>query len=613
MKAGDTFEQNGATYIVQVAGTEFRAKNTTNCILPHGKSSCIKINSAVKKGLISLESECSGKLFDTSGKSMVREGSSRRAVKPRPSEPSPQNVDGTFYMPVDQLRAQVFLAHGLIYPAVYDAAGLASDFDDSQSATPGELTLFSVPQAVPREQLQLRLLLLPAEVEDSQSFRGGIRLSVPLPISRIVEIQVSEHVTDLAKYLAGWVKPDVPIPSHLFGSVEKNEVAPRLAPTSKAKASMIPEVENAIRTFDQRMGGLAFLRNTSRYLSDATGKYADYPPSFFALAEALMGQSLSREQATEPPLLSLPVFGLAEPECPGDAALYALTTSGSAYIDKDSARNCAKELFTATGENDELAQAFTALFKKNDYRTAIRELQGANMPPAAAILAALYKFSNRKGDDRRSVKQRLHDDWTSSARMEGALCALGNYYGYTALDAKETRLYSVHPLIRPLIEDSPAIKFDLTTRFERRLIEAVYQLSFFDGSERYEALELYDSHFIKTEADIPRYRSAFVKDESYFVQDLPVRHYTVTTLGRIIDRLRSWARGFIDESSETGKYLMSSCFFYAESYELSKERSTQTLRYRISTEKLIELLSEDRISINANVLEAALAEDTGAR
>ena len=592
METKEQFERDGTIYIALVPGTEYKKDNKTNCIMPKGAKRPISIKTALKNGLIATQT--TGDLFD-----------------PLNTAPTPE--EKTYYMPVDKLRAEVFLAHGLIYPAVYDKAGFASNFGDLQSSTPGELTLFSAPTALSHGHLQLRLLLLSTEIAKANVFEGGIRLSVPLPISRIVEIQVGSHVTDIEHFLAGWVKPDVPVPKHLFISSQVDGSYPshsRTATDTKAKRS--DTIADAIRNFDQQMGALAFLRNAGRYLSEKTGEYADYPASYFALAERVMNTSFTLHGNAKPPTLSLQLFDSKSHVQPEEQCVLSLIKKSPSYIDKDTAHDCAKKLYYSTGEKKELGQALNTLFKKGDYRSAILELQNRNVPELATILAALYKFSNRNGDDRRSVKQKLHEDWTSPERMEAALYALGAYYGYTALDAKETRLYSVHRLIRPLIGgDAPPIKFDLTTCFDRRLIEAVYQRCFCDTSVFKKAMALYDSKLIQTMDNIPHQRSIQVKDDSYLVQDLQVRKYTVTRLGRFIDKLRTWPSGSVNENSETGKYLMSSCLRHADQWSLENENGKVIPRYRISLDKLIDLLTNDSIKVNLCVLEVALAEDIG--
>lgn len=616
MNSGTTIQREGITYIIQVEGTSFTEKNKSNCVLPKGETRWITIKQALKRGLITSLSKQSDDLFCESqslsyNDMPIAEPSEVLAGKMISSTDSVS----TYYMTLDQLRAQVFFAHGLIYPAAYDSVGMANDFSDSQSLAPNELTLFLLPQVIPANHLQFRLMLLPDEVQGASKFKSGLRLSQPLPISRILEVQVCPEVKNIQRYLAGLVKPDVPIPSHLFCLGAKKAAVPKEVATVSTlgtKVSPSAKIAEGIRKFNQCLGALAFLRNASRYLSEKTGSYADYPLSFFALAEALMDMSLSVPETTSTPMLSLAILGLKPPEGLDEEALFRLVVSGLTYIDKDAARNCARELFVAHGKNERLAQAFNALFAKNDYRTAIRELQGTSMPTSAAILAVLFKFSNLNGDDRRSVKQWLHDDWSSAEKMEAALCALGAYYGYTALDAKETKLYSIHPQFRPLLIEMPAIKFELSTRFERRLIEAVYQLSFNGGSNRKGALSLYNSDLVRTVNGSPLRPNTSMKDTSFLIQDLSVRRYTIVSpWGRIIGLLRRLTRGFVDESSETGRYLMSSCFFYAESHELSKLGNAQVLRYRISVDRLIELLTDGHVKVSANILEATLAEDSG--
>ena len=87
-----------------------------------------------------------------------------------------------------------------------------------------------------------------------------------------------------------------------------------------------------------------------------------------------------------------------------------------------------------------------------------------------------------------------------------------------------------------------------------------------------------------------------------------VRQYQVTRIGRFIQRFKAWKQDFIDEKSRVGRYLMSECFFLADEYEVSRKAGKQTLRYRITKSKVIDLIMEGKIAVDP-VLEAALKED----
>ena len=107
------------------------------------------------------------------------------------------------------------------------------------------------------------------------------------------------------------------------------------------------------------------------------------------------------------------------------------------------------------------------------------------------------------------------------------------------MDARETTLYSAHPLIRPIIEERSYIKFHLTSIFERQLIEALYRRAFFPMEAVHDSSELFRG-IPPTPASVrPRVSTLLVSDKTYTVQDLRVRCYEVTTIGRIILKLKA--------------------------------------------------------------------------
>ena len=237
-------------------------------------------------------------------------------------------------------------------------------------------------------------------------------------------------------------------------------------------------------------------------------------------------------------------------------------------------------------------------------------LQQSRFPSEAGILAAVFKFSSRQSNDHRTVKQRLHEDWANPEQVIPVLGVLGTYFGYTALDAKETSLYSLHPLVKPLVEQHPEIKFHLHTLFERRMIEALYQWAFFHRIPDKGIIDLYAKMPDAATPLTSRPPGMLVSDRSYRVHDLVVRRYEVTIIGRIIQILRGLKNDSVDERSELGKYLLSQCFFGADEFEISRKGGKDTLRYRISKNRLVDLITDGRINVNPRVLETAIEEDT---
>lgn len=522
--------------------------------------------------------------------------------------------ENCFYLPVDQIRAQVFLAHGLIFPALYDRAA-SRDFDDDQAKAPSRLAFSATPPPIGKNQLLLRVLLRPDEVGEAECLRDLLRFPKPLPISRMVGIEVPPEAGDLDSYAAGWLSPDVPVPRHLF-SLARVQPEGITEDGSKEPAAgseeTDPAIEEAIGRFDRYMGLMALLRNAGRYFSATMGRYADYPEAFFPLCSAVMHDpSVAPAGAPAPdPFLMKLLDQEARVSAPAEALL-RLVTAPEPYLEKERARSLAMEIYKAAGENEELAQAFKALFD-GDYRSAIRVLQSPALPREAALLAALFHFCGRHTSDHRTVKQRLHEDWVAYDQAVRALGLLGAYFGYAALDARETRLYSVHPLLAPLVEEGPEIKFHIRTTFERRLIEALYQWAFYRRAPDPSSKSLYDGIQAAAPLPPPAPPSAILlRGDPYQVGDLIVRRYEVTPIGRIVQRLKERRGDFLDERSELGRCLLLQCLPYADEVELGLKGGRTMLRYRMSKPRLIDLLSEGRITVSARVVEAALDADEG--
>ncbi len=612
-----TFEKDGRFYKVLQADIKL-TRHKPPRIQRQGDSKCITFLEALQNGLI-CEVPPAEKidLFpDPRQKDlgMIEEKSTiadPHQPKCLESPKTRSTGDNIYFMPVDPLRAQVFLAHGLIYPAVYDKAGLSGDFHDSQRLTPARLTLYAMPQPLHRDQLLLKILLHQDEIATAERNGDVLHLATPLPISRLAGIEVPPAAGGLDRYIDGWVKPDVPVPRHLFSST-----AVPLSPDQEnpngdfppGDAQPNPDIAESIIRFDRYLGVMAFLRNAARYFSEKTGHYADYPAVFFLVCERMLnkpGLAPSGCPAPDPLLLALLGFDMEMTDTA--KSVLSLANSQEPYIDKEKARNLAGEIYKATtGKKEVLEEAFKALFSGN-YRSAISKLQGSDIPAEAAILAGLFKFSVRHSNDYRTVKQSLHDDWSNQSLVHLFLAALGAYYGYTALEAQETALYSVHPLICHLIEEHPEIKFHLNTYFERELIEAIYRRAFFPNAPLQDSSPLFSTVTKPPASPIPE-RPWGVSDATYTVQDLMVRQYQVTRIGRFIQRFKAWKRDFIDEKSRVGRYLMSECFFLADEYEVSRKAGKQTLRYRITKSKVIDLIMEGKIAVDP-VLEAALKED----
>ncbi|MDQ5909940.1 MAG: hypothetical protein QG599_2035 [Pseudomonadota bacterium] len=544
MNKGKLFEKDGEYYeILQVNIT--LTKHNPPRIQRQGDRKFIPIQEALMQGLI-------GKVTPTENIGLFSHAEQLDPEKieekgdiaePHPPKcldtPKIRSVsDNIYFMPVDRLRAQVFLAHGLIYPDIYDKAESDKDFHDSQRQNPVHLMLYANPHPLNHDQFLLKIFLHPNEIAKAERNGDILYLAIPLPISRLAGIEIPAAADDLDRCIKGLIKPDVPVPRHLF----TNEVTPSSPDQEKVSRDSLhgdaqpdPNIAESIRQFDRYLGVMAFLRNADRYFSEKTGNYADYPEVFFAVCERIMDKSgLAPAGYPEPDPLLLALLGFDTPEMPKTTRwILDLVNSQASHISEekdDEAYKLAKEIYNqATISKEIIKEAFSNLFNSKDYQSAISKLQGSDIPIEAAVLAGLLQSSVRQSHGYRSVKQLFHEDWSNQNQARLVLATLGAYYGYTALDAQEAALYSVHPLIRPLIEKYPEIKFHLRTRFERELIESLYQRAFFPNQPVRESDSLFNTVITAQPVTDLELSELPICASTYTVQDLVVRQYKITS------------------------------------------------------------------------------------
>ena len=526
-------------------------------------------------------------------------------------------IQPTYYLPVSQLRAQVFLAHGLIYPAIYDTNN-AQGINDAQAYVPNGLEFWKEQPFISKEELLLGVRLTSGELLTAVHQDGAIYLPTPIPISRLVEIVVpAKSIDDINKYICGWIEPDVPIPTSLFTSAKHITDTSTSRPLPITAPIIFPTInmntiQLAIVRYNRIMGMFAYMRNSARYHSGRLGLYADYPAQFFHLA-GLLHTSLDLSQVPNVPISSL-LQSILEELTSSDQTindLRKLVTSSEVYIDKSKAKQLALAIQQATEKNVNIQEAFKLLFEE-DYKASIRILQKDPISEHSVLLAALFKFSDRQSNDYRNIKPTLHEDWSSVPLVTSILGMLGAYYGYTSLDARESRLYSVDRRLSEHIEPRPPIKFHLESRFERELVEAIFQWTFNNKKLDSSMTVAFDNLQTKPPKLALRLDSLapnIWKDDTYKVSDIRIRNFKLTQLARCLQRIEEIPSTTIDEVTPLGQYLMHLCFFHAEEYELSRKHGQEVLRYRISKQRLIELLAGEKVQVSVKVLAAAIEEE----
>ncbi len=278
-----------------------------------------------------------------------------------------------------------------------------------------------------------------------------------------------------------------------------------------------------------------------------------------------------------------------------------------AYLVKETAYSLALEI-PKYNNNEKLRNDFEILFS-GDYRSAVSMFRKIGVPSEARVLAAFYKFSKRQSNDHRLIKQQLCEDWTGPEDVYEILGAIGSFYGYSTLDARETKLYSVHPLLRNAVEERPEIKFHLNTKFERQMIESLYDRIFYSEQPREKLPPMFNDIRIGKTHSPNKLNIKYINNSSYTVGDLLINRYEITIIGQLFKYLDQWKNEYIDDRTEVGKYLMSECFRHCEDYQIIQQGANRKICYKILKQKLINLLVTNKIDFNPRVLKIALEED----
>lgn len=622
---GDAFQWGDAKFTVLADEIEF-FEEPHPCIRELGKKRTSKLVNAIKLGLIKKAEET---LFPEQEdepipkkKTEYSKKSSKTAPVKEPNKSQSRRKTGApkaenatsheFYLPVSPLRARIFLSHGLIFPSTFDPLG-GKNFGDIHDGSDDALIMFTRIQSLDAEHPVLHISALPDELDSIDHKRGTALLTMPLPLSRLKGIGVRKTASELESYILGWTYPDVPVNPSLFFSLDEKQITRypdgdiRRRPESSVNISVS---RDALGSFDRILGMLAYARNASLYLSERSESLRGLPQTIISVLDALKNRGGDHASKEIPALLSR-ICGLTESIDSVIERMFDLVYNSRAIVDIEKVRPIMIDIYDASSKSAALGNAFKNL-RDGDYRTAVRNLQHTDIPFEARALAVLLNFGDRNSYDYRNVKQRLHDDWKDEHMLAEALAVLGAYYGYTKLDAKETQLYSLHPTFTGLVSEQPDIKFYLRNNFERRLIETVYQHSFHNRPVPDSLFEKIG--FMQQTSVIPPVHKDLpnaVIDESFVYEDLVVDRFSIRKETSLTDILHEVHPRYLDESSETGTYLLKHVFFRAERYHLSKDEASASFGYRMDTARVVEMIKQKQFPYDEEILRLALKKDGG--
>jgi hypothetical protein len=526
------------------------------------------------------------------------------------------NVDiKQYYIQIEDKYLQSFLGKGLILPNRY-----YESFKEKSESNSDHLILLKKRPLSQKRKLILTVILHLDEIQNlaSQNQSNYVLYPMPLPISRLIKIEIPEDENDPEKYSTGWIYPDIPVPYHLFVAVEKGEPQKKIDLEIEDKQNK--DFSKYIKRYNRCLGLLAFIKNVEYYFGNKTDKVSDYSEEFIRLANDLI-RGYNNGEPSNPILLS--ILGLQIKYEVKDKNVYKdVYLSGSEkelmniiqedkQLNEKNATEIVKIIIKEHNYNSALRNAFNKLFKNPDeYRKSVGVLRKDGISNSARIIAVLYKFLHKDTRGDRIIKEKLVDDWETSEKASPIMGCIGAYYGYQIFDKEE------HNSIIPdwLRFQDIEIKFALRTCFERKLIEAVYQHVFNKECDNEEflkklnqSLEMIENNIQDLSKDKKR-SDEFVEVSEEEKEHLNVKIYKKKNWRKFVEKLDTIYVDYIDEKSELGKYLITICWQISD-YTVTKKNGDVFISYKINIEKIKQFIKQNKSSVNMSVLLAAVDAD----
>lgn len=349
-------------------------------------------------------------------------------------------------------------------------------FPDIQSINKNFLVLTnSGSHAAGGDQVLLEVDLSGIDTEGLLIYDNYALLAVPLPVTRIKKILVNHKETqatiikDALLFNGGFIPEDLFEIREAglkqkfdFSSAEKNEVKQYTAQIDK---------------FDRTLGLLAFLRNYDILIAEKSKVYKSLPTHFFYAMQAIdegFGIDLIPKNTISE------FYGyLFNDSCPADKSLlkwlFARVQQGDNFTDSD-ILEFGRELKLANEDSIAVRNVLSLLSNNLERKNALRlvdELKSKSALPLY-IFAFLRIYGNLNSIE---VARRDLVNVYSGSYGEYAFALLGFFYGYRNLQNTDERI-SASQIASSFIKGKAPIKFQLTTPFDYRIIEAVYQSVF---------------------------------------------------------------------------------------------------------------------------------------
>jgi hypothetical protein len=397
------------------------------------------------------------------------------------------------YIQINRANLIDYFSSALIYPVNYEMRDLARSqrTRDAQSVLPNHLLISDgFVDKLSENQVLLEVIL----TEDDKKQSGLVNtnthlLPYPLPISRVNKIHFANTESQQNTLATVETFQDTYLPSHLF-CVWTNELKNRMLVREKLESENDSVATSPLTSnkeyFNRVLGMLSFMKNSELYYSNDTKKYSNYSDNYFKLLSLISpyfeAEAIGKLDSWSNDYYSI----LLNKETESDLGLLK-TIIDEIYQSKTFKKNNLKQILGLPKKP--IQDAFRLLFE--DETAKALEVIDRESAPEYILLAFLYRFRDKEGNDKVAIKEQITDlinidklkNNKAINRMAIVLATLGLYYGYKSLPKNEYIKFNDN-FYDDISENGKVnIKFKLDSMLDKIVIESVFQYCFFNKKE----------------------------------------------------------------------------------------------------------------------------------
>jgi hypothetical protein len=314
-------------------------------------------------------------------------------------------------------------------------------------------------------------------------------LPYPLPISRVNRIHFANTESQQNTIATVETFQDTHLPKHLFRiwtSDLRNRILAQEKLGAKSNLEKAVSLKSNKEYFNRVLGMLSFMKNSELYYSNYTKKYSNYSENYFKLLSLISpyfeAEAIGKLDSWSNNYYSI----LLNKETESDLGLLKAIID-EIYQSKTFKKNNLKQILGLP--NKAIQDAFRLLFE--DETAKALEVIDKESAPEYVLLAFLYRFRDKEGNDKVAIKEQITDlinidklkNNKTINRVAIVLATLGLYYGYKSLPKNEYIKFN-DKFYNDISENGKVnIKFKLDSMLDRIVIESVFQYCFFNKKE----------------------------------------------------------------------------------------------------------------------------------